>query len=145
MRVRTDRISSVRPRKKLARSTLLALAVCACGGAITTPSPGETFRLHLGESARVEGTSLVVTFWAVLEDTRCPVDVVCILAGNGRVRLEVRGVPGAGHLVLNTTGEPRESPVGGFRIRLHDLLPDRLVGRPIPPEAYEVDLEVVPN
>jgi len=108
MRARMDRISSARARKKLARSPLLALALalCACGGAITEVPPGQAFRLRIGESARVEGTSLVVTFRAVLEDTRCPIDVVCILAGNGRVQLGVGGVRRAGRLVLNTTSEP---------------------------------------
>ena len=145
MRARMDRISSARARKKLARSPLLALALCACGGAITEVSPGQPFRLHMGESARVGGTRLVVTFRAVLEDTRCPIDVVCIVAGNGRVQLEVRGVRGAGRLALNTTSEPRESPLDSHRIRLHDLRPGRLAGREIPPEAYEIDLEVIPD
>jgi len=145
MRARMGRISSTRARRKLARSPLLALALCACGGAITEVPPGQAFRLRMGESARVEGTSLVVVFRAVLEDTRCPIDVVCIVAGNGRVQLEVRGVRRAGRLVLNTTGEPRESPVDSHRIRLHDLRPGRLAGREIPPEAYEIDLEVIPD
>jgi len=145
MRARMDRISSARARKKLARSPLLALALCACAGAITEVSPGQAFRLRMGESARVEGTGLVVTFRTVLEDTRCPIDVLCIVAGNGRVQLEVRGVRRAGRLVLNTTDEPRESPVDSHRILLHDLQPGRLVGQEIPPEAYAIDLEVIPN
>ncbi|MGH7675192.1 MAG: hypothetical protein ACREMV_07960 [Gemmatimonadales bacterium] len=93
----------------------------------------------------MDGTSLVVTFRAVLEDTRCPIDVYCFAAGNGRVQLEVRGVPGAEYVVLNTTGVPREAPGGSLRIRLLDLRPDRLVGQPIPPQAYEVELEVLPD
>lgn len=145
MRARMDRISSARARKKLARSPLLALALCACGGAITEVSPGQAFRLRMGESARVEGTSLGVTFRAVLEDTRCPIDVVCIVAGNGRVRLEVRGVRNATRLELNTTDEPRESLVDSHRIRLHDVQPGRLAGREIPPQAYEIALEVIPD
>ncbi len=107
--------------------------------------PGQTFRLRIGESARVEGLSLAVTFRAVLEDTRCPIDVHCIVAGNGRVQLEVRGVRGAGRVVLNTTGEPRESPMGSHRIRLHDLRPGRLAGPEIPPQTYEIDLDVIPT
>lgn len=145
MRVPMGKTSSASRPGKRARSALVALVLAACGGAITDVPPGQAFRLHIGESARVEGTSLIVTFRDVLEDYRCPVDAVCITAGNGAVALEVRAGAGGERLVLNTTEDPRESPVGAYVLRLRNLLPDPLAGRPIPREAYEAVLEVIPS
>ena len=43
------------------------------------------FSLGIGQTASVEGEKLFIKFKAVLEDSRCPINVVCVWAGNGKV------------------------------------------------------------
>jgi len=47
---------------------------------------------------------------AILEDSRCPGDVVCIWAGRVRVRVTISGVPGEPEMEI---GEPVALPGGG--------------------------------
>jgi hypothetical protein len=49
---------------------------------------GEPFTLQEGETAAIAG-SLGVTFESVVGDSRCPVDVDCVWAGNAEIVLEV--------------------------------------------------------
>lgn len=53
--------------------------------------PGDLFHISLGETVRImepDGTvGARLVFQEVIEDSRCPVDVNCIQAGEARVRL----------------------------------------------------------
>lgn len=46
--------------------------------------------LAIGESARLDAGTVVVSFVAVRDDSRCPVDARCIRAGSATVVLRVR-------------------------------------------------------
>ena len=72
------------------------------------------FSLGIGQTASIEGERLVIKFKAVLEDSRCPVNVVCVWAGNGKVEFEVLDIDGQNKTVtLNTEEEPRASHIKG--------------------------------
>jgi len=94
----------------------LALAVPACGKGTgsTVPVDGKEFTLQMGESVRLEGTQSIIQFLAVPEDSRCPSGVQCIWAGNARVSLKLD----ATQFDLNTTVEPHEAVVQGYRFLL---------------------------
>ena len=47
-------------------------------------------QIELGETATVEG--LAITFDAVVDDSRCPLDAVCVWEGQAVVTLTVEGV-----------------------------------------------------
>lgn len=51
----------------------------------------QDFELALGRTVSIAGTPQRVTFEAVPEDSRCPIDAVCVWAGNARVSLRVTG------------------------------------------------------
>jgi eight-cysteine-cluster-containing protein len=57
------------------------------GGTTVVPEEGEV-TLGVGETAAFRG--ILVTPVAVVEDSRCPVDVQCIQAGTVRVKLEIK-------------------------------------------------------
>jgi len=123
---------------------MIALSACDWGEPRPGPGPGEV-ALRVGQSAPVVG--VIVGLSAVLQDSRCPVDVVCVSTGNAVAEVSVG--PGAGHgptyrLVLNTTEEPREGTVLGMRVRLVDLQPAPVSTRDIEPGDYVVRLEVEP-
>ncbi|MFL5387042.1 MAG: hypothetical protein ACJ8GN_31490 [Longimicrobiaceae bacterium] len=124
---------------------LALLAAC-----VTTPPPSVTagvdqdFRLARGETAAVAG-GLTVRFSAVVEDSRCPMGVMCIRAGEARVHLELRARgAGADEVILATEGgQPRYASFAGYDVRLVALDPPRRTDVPHP--AYVATLRVSRN
>ena len=69
---------------------VLAVAALGCGGNVLAPGEvpyGQPFDLKVGESARVGDDRVGVTFEAVKSDSRCPIDAICITAGEAVVAL----------------------------------------------------------
>jgi hypothetical protein len=101
------------------------------------------FSLGIGQSANIEGEKLVIKFKAVLEDSRCPVNVVCVWAGNGKVEFEILDIDGQNKTVtLNTEEEPRVTTLKGHNLKLISLNPPRIDGVSISPGDYSVKLLV---
>ena len=50
---------------------------------------GEAFWLDYGEMAVLDNANLRVLFEGLVEDSRCPTDVVCVWEGRGRISIEV--------------------------------------------------------
>lgn len=127
---------------------LLALS---CGDA-TAPIPDANFSqtvpatLTVGIGETVVFSGIEITFSRVLEDSRCPIDVLCPWAGNAAIELGVGpNVGGDGptiQLVLNSMQGPREGEAWGLRITLLEVRPDAISTEPIPPDAYVVVLKV---
>ena len=68
-----------------------ASLVTACRESPTAPSDvplGEPFELRIGESAVLPG-DLKVTFNRVVFDSRCPIDAICVAAGEARLALRL--------------------------------------------------------
>ncbi len=128
----------------------LAVALVACQARTASQPevdrggvPPSALTLRAGESRDRHG--LTFTFVRVYEDSRCPVDVLCVWAGNGGVAIAVGPDSGFGpthQLLLNTLLEPREQVVFDLRVRLTALAPEPVSTRPIPAEDYVVTLEV---
>ncbi|WP_374086694.1 hypothetical protein [Methylomicrobium lacus] len=110
--------------------------------------PGRIFldkecTLGLGQSAMTADGKLVIKFKAVLEDSRCPVNVVCVWAGNGKVEFEVIDIDGQKKSVaLNTEEEPKAAAFKGHRLTLLSLDPPRRDGVSLLPEDYFVTIRV---
>lgn len=125
---------------------LVILPLMACG----KPDPpasvrlGEKFTLPY-QSKTTVGKALEIRFVKV-EDSRCPVDVNCFWAGNGKVMLEV-SQPGVStpsttiELDTNKAVGPSSRTFAGFTITLHDLEPKPKTPRPNP-EKYSAVLTV---
>ena len=104
---------------------------------------GETFRLRPGESARLVGTGVIVGFRAIVEDSRCPGDVVCVWQGNASARFTATLAAGtAVTFDLNTTLDPKATEVGGRTITLVAVEPYPVSTGPIDPARYVVTLRV---
>jgi hypothetical protein len=120
-------------------------------GAIVASGPSSSdvvsvdrdFELRPGQTARVDGTAVTVSFVGVPEDSRCPVGVQCVWAGNGAVSLVLTDDTGAKTTVaLNTTLSPRSVRVSGYEISLTGLKPDPKQGSPIPLANYVATLRI---
>ncbi len=124
----------------------LVAATAACA---TTPRGtvqaqlDEPFRLAQGETASVGEERLAVRFAEVVSDSRCPVGVQCVRAGEARVRFELRlagAEPEA--VILATEGaQPRYASYGAYDVHLVTLEPQPRTDVPRP--AYVATLRVV--
>ncbi|WP_019634187.1 hypothetical protein [Actinomadura atramentaria] len=133
-----------RKARPWALAALAALAP-ACGA---TPARGDgvvragtEFTLAPGESVRVRGAPLTLTFVRVAGDSRCPREVQCVWQGDATVVL--RGAEGnrATDHELHTAAGPAEAAVGGHRVRLTALAPGRTT-RGVAPGDYRARLRL---
>jgi len=113
----------------------VALLAAGCMPMAATPTRrvplGESFRLDRGETAAVEDLSL--RFVTVVEDSRCPVGVQCIRAGEGRVQLALRAGRETDAVIVATEGgQPRYASFGPYDIHLVTLDPPRRRDEPHP-------------
>jgi hypothetical protein len=93
---------------------------------------------------RIAGTPATITFENVVSDNRCPVDVVCIVAGEARavLRLEEPRKPPI-EFVLDT-GRTPSATVNGYGVALLTVSPAPHSTVRIEPRDYVVELTVTP-
>jgi hypothetical protein len=123
----------------------LALSTLACNPSPSEIPANQEFTLAIGQTVVIAGSDLRVTFEAVPEDSRCPLDAYCVWAGNGQVRLRLRR-SGLDHTaLLNTNFDPRAIVIEAYRLELLDLKPQPYAAHPTPPTAYRAHLQVSPR
>jgi hypothetical protein len=130
-------------------ATIAALAIVAAAPGCATvetaivAQPDVAFSLPLGKSAAVNGTDARITFRRVTEDSRCPVDVTCVWAGDAKIELAVsRNGSGDDVRVLTLTPLNNETSSGDLRIRFVGLAPAPRQSDGSTPRAYVAQLVV---
>lgn len=117
----------------------------ATEGSIATvrTSVGQSFRLRLGEAAEVKDTPLLVGFREVASDTRCPIDVQCVSAGDAVATIgAINGDQPWRWARLHTGAEPRQLRDRGFAVELISLEPHQRAGTTIALGDYVAVLRV---
>ncbi|HKP71362.1 MAG TPA: hypothetical protein VJT82_00395 [Pyrinomonadaceae bacterium] len=104
----------------------------------------QTIDVRVGREINVPGQRLKIKFVAVREDSRCPVGVTCVWAGNARVALKLtKARMRAVDLELNTaTTEPQEGDALGYQVRLAKLVPHPVNNQKLNPRDYVATLAV---
>jgi len=123
---------------------LAALTVQACT-ASTGPIANHPVdvELTLHETKPVPGTTLALTFDRVLGDSRCPVDVMCVWAGNAEMEISTTWLGNVQETHrLNSFLEPHTFDVGGYRVTFRRLDPEPREGVAIDSADYRIDLSV---
>jgi hypothetical protein len=106
-------------------------------------SPGDTISLAVHETAVRSDGRFAVRLDSVIEDSRCPVDVVCVWEGNCRLAFTAAGPDRAVRIELNThAGSVRDTVVAGVYIGLVNVLPAPVSKRRIPPDEYRAVVTV---
>jgi hypothetical protein len=116
------------------RGTLNSLAIlagfglfsvaCAPVETAVVAEPGHAFALPLGQTAALKGTDLRLTFKEVRTDSRCPVDVQCVWAGEAKIGVVVSGNGTTEETkILSLTPADNETRAGNLRIRFVGLAP----------------------
>jgi len=84
----------------------------------------QEFELKLGQQVLIENERLKISFIGVTEDSRCPTDVDCVWAGNGKVVLRLSKVrKRAAMMKLNTGVDPKQNAYQGYDVKLVSLDP----------------------
>jgi len=128
----------------------VALAVALLAGCSDRVESGlgEEFSLAIGQSASITGEDLEVTFLDVVEDSRCPRDVVCVW--EGRVTCSVEFVSPAsggqdGDTVMLTqpglTDEAAVETYQDYRIAFW-VIPYPEANTPVPRDEYRLFLTI---
>ncbi len=134
-------------------AAVLSLAATACAAAVApdagsgppaTTRVATTVTLGLGETATPSGLGAAVTLADVRDDSRCPAGTDCVWAGDATVTVDV--APDgrrARTMVLRLSSEDaRTAEVGGLRIRLESLRPERQANTNIRRDEYRVTLSL---
>jgi hypothetical protein len=91
---------------------------------------GEDFTLAVAQTAVIAGEPLTVRFAGVADDSRCPVGVQCIRAGEAHVRIVMHAStrPPAEVVLATAPAEPQSAAYGAYDVRLVSLAPQPRVG-----------------
>lgn len=120
------------------------LLAVACSTGPAGPNAQQNGRdeivIRYGETVVVPGTILEVGFSALVGDSRCPSDVLCIWEGEGTVELGISAGDGPTVLYEVTVGETVYH--AGHSFTLVKLEPYPISTRPHVPEDYVVHLRV---
>jgi hypothetical protein len=120
-------------------SVVLAVSIVACSGSPTQPGrvqANQPFELAVGDTA-VVNDSLRIRFDAVRSDSRCPMDALCVRAGEAvvGVTLSMPGEAPAGR-DLDTVPPRSQATYSRFTISLSQLQPYPRSDREIHPRDY---------
>lgn len=89
------------------------------------------------------GGELKIKFEDVVSDSRCPIDAICVWAGNGEVKLILSTSNKTEYKTINTYLEPREIIFQEYKIKLKTLNPAPRTDREIKKEDYNIDLIIL--
>lgn len=136
--------------RRFFRHGLVVLLVAAAATTVvadTNVRVGLDFNLRVNETAHVRDTNLRIRFEGVDKDSRCPIDVQCVQAGDATATLSVGQAIAKNKFEdtshdLHSNQEPKSIQVGNFTIALLGVSPQRRSGRQIRPTDYIVTLRV---
>ncbi len=122
------------PPRNIRRATLFAVVSscilflpgwdCAPVQTAVIVEPGVSFALAPGQTAEVKRSGTRVTFRQVREDSRCPVDVTCVWAGDAKVEVVISRTGADDDPRLLSINPPNnEVRSGNLRIRFVGLTP----------------------
>ena len=153
-----------KPRALLVLALALATIVAACGASSPTSTPlpptptpaaqqeyitvdlNAAYDLRVGQRSELRGAFFLVEILGVGNDSRCPVDVVCIRAGDAAISLRIRTSVEASQDValVFPTPDKASAQLGAYRIAVTGLAPAPRAGQPISQSAYIVTLVISP-
>ena len=135
-------------------TALLTVALAACSSTTSTGTDGKaqtsqtvtqyeigrTFDMKIGETIGVG--DLRLTFRSVEGDSRCPIDAVCVWAGDAEIALRIEQGSQAAVAALHTMLEPKKTEWNGYTIALVSVSPSRNSATPLNPADYRAQIVV---
>lgn len=93
--------------------------------------------LKVGESVLLNN-EVLITFTGVGADSRCPIDAICVWAGDAEVKLRLKKGSLEKEVVLHTGLTPTSVLFDGYEIALANVLPARKSTEEIKPDQYSI-------
>jgi hypothetical protein len=134
-------------------AALLIAALAACSSSTTsevtatsqnsqtaTQELGRAFAMKIGESVSLN--DLRLTFRSVEADSRCPIDAVCVWAGDAEIALKIEQAGKAAVAALHTTLDPKKTEWNGYTISLVSVTPGKRAATAIDPADYRAEILV---
>lgn len=97
----------------------------------------ESFTLKNGKQITAKKSKLKIKFVSVIEDSRCPIGVNCVWAGNAKIKITVTSAQGEKTFEINTETGPKGDQFGGYAINLVSLIPHPKAGVTLNPKKYQ--------
>jgi hypothetical protein len=121
------------------------VAACERANPIGPTQPlNQQFVLAPGQSGAVDGTSARVQFVEVANESRCPLNAICIQAGDATIAVSVVDDQGSNRYELRVNDPTRKSVMHrDLRVEFVDLRPYPDTSRPTAPGDYRATLRVV--
>jgi len=111
--------------------------------AVNGQSWQKTVSIAKGREKAIQRSGTKIKFLDVVEDSRCPVDVNCVWAGNAKVKVEVRSGRGRPRIFeLNSALAPTVISYAGYDFKLVNLTPALRSNVRINPDKYVATIEV---
>jgi hypothetical protein len=101
---------------------------------------GRAFDMRIGETIGVG--DLRLTFRSVEADSRCPIDAVCVWAGDAEIALKIEQGSQSAVAALHTMLEPKKTEWNGYTVSLVSVLPAPRAASSIDPKDYRAQLVV---
>jgi len=124
----------------------VVLSASGCGGGHSDiqARQNEEFSLSMGQRVLIVGENLEISFEDVIEDSRCPRDVICVWAGRVTCMVELTHAGSSYRMALTELGltdDYSKERYEGYELTFH-VTPYPEAGKKIPPDAYRLHLIV---
>jgi hypothetical protein len=140
--------------RQLSTALLITAVLAACSSSTSTSTDatlqtsqtvsqreiGRAFEMKIGETIGVG--DLRLTFRSVDGDSRCPIDAICVWAGDAEIALKIEQGSQAAVAALHTTLEPKKTEWNGYTIALVSIAPSRNSATALDPKDYRAQLVV---
>ena len=128
------------------RRSIMALvaftSACSAATAVSVRELPTTVDVRVGHRVSIEATNQVIEFIEVLEDSRCPLGVFCIRAGDFTVALGITD-PGASTSHRVSLHWLRPDTANGLVLSIENIQPVRRQQQVIDPKSYVISLHIV--
>ena len=88
--------------------TFIVIMIAILGISISVSAQtSETFTIKSGKQITAKKSKLKIKFVSVVEDSRCPIGVACVWAGNAKIKITVTSAQGEKTFEINTETGPK--------------------------------------
>jgi hypothetical protein len=119
---------------------LFILLLLGCE-ATSAPDPGDELVIKYGQT--IVDRNISIKFQGLGEDSRCPLDVECVWAGNAEIFLQIASADSTTIYSLNTFLEPNIVSHDGYLVELVQVSPYPVAGETIALESYEIRVALI--
>ena len=121
---------------------LILIAIFAMTTITTAAQTTDNVTVKAGQQKSAKRSKLKIKFVSVVEDSRCPIGVNCVWAGNAKIKVMVTSARGTETFEMNTGLGPKGNQYDGWAINLDSLTPLPRANVTTDPKSYQAKFTV---